>query len=246
MIRYHSANERKSRLARHENARFMRQTILIIVATIGLIAAIIFFGIPLLIRAAVFLGDLRNSAQPLEQTDTIPPSAPQIITPPQATNSATLTVNGFSESGSKIDLFNNNALVSQTVVDADGNFSFSQIALDDGINRMYAIAYDEAGNASVRSSSQTIVFQSKAPTLVINLPTENQHFFGLSERTIEISGKTDPGTTVTVNEQHALVSTDGQFSTRLQLNPGNNKLTITTTDQAGNQTSKEVNVNYSE
>ena len=89
-----------SRLQRVEEKRNIRQATLLGLAAILAIIVVIVLGIPLLVRMAVFLGDVKSSSRPVDKNDLIPPVPPQISLPYTATNSANQTISGSAEPGS--------------------------------------------------------------------------------------------------------------------------------------------------
>ena len=66
----------------------------------------------------------------------------------------------------------------------------------------------------------------------------------MKSQNISVSGATDPGDSVSVNDRLAIVDKDGNFSYSLDLNSGDNKIKVVSSDPAGNQTTKELTVKY--
>lgn len=71
------------------------------------------------------------------------------------------------------------------------------------------------------------------PTLTIDTPT-NQ--LVVTERRVDVLGRTNPDATVTVNGVSVLVRGDGKFFEQVSLDPGVNKITITATSRFGKTT----------
>lgn len=205
---------------------------------------LVFVGLPILFKVAVYLGNLRDSSGPLEIQDTLPPSTPQLTTLPSATTSATLNLSGFAEARSTVSLYQNGNRLDSGPANEAGEFSFPSITLDQDLNRFYVLATDEAGNESLPSSTQTVVFDSDAPTLNILFPASGQQFYGPGEEIMTVKGSTDPQVTIRINDRIVVVASDGSFSERLQLKEGDNQLLFLATDLAGNQTSTQLTVNY--
>jgi cytoskeletal protein RodZ len=82
----------------------------------------------------------------------------------------------------------------------------------------------------------------RAPGLDIESPT-NQAV--VSERRVDILGKTDPDATVTINGISVLVRSDGKFFDQVNLDPGVNVITIVATSRFGKTTTvtREVGLN---
>jgi len=244
-MKYRSRTEFQSRLARQEAKRFTRQAILMVIITLAIMGLIIIFGIPAMIKLAIFLGDIRNSTTPIENQDKIPPATPQLSTPPVATSSAQISLSGFAEPGSTVMVYLNGSKVGEMLVDNQGTFSLPDLNLSEGANRFYAVAVDTTGNESQKSNTQTTNLDTKAPEISITSPLEAQKFFGLNEQMITITGATDPDANVTVNGQHLVVDPSGNFTSRFQLSEGDNEILIKAVDTAGNNSEKKVKVNWS-
>lgn len=244
MSRYHSRRERRSRLSDQESKRLMRQSLLLIIIGIILLIGFVFAGIPLLFKVAIYLGDLRSSSGPLEIQDTIPPATPQLNTLPTATVSATLSLTGFAEAQAQVDLYHNGIVADTTTVSETGEFTLNSVSLDQNLNHFYVIARDNSGNQSLPSSTQTVIFDSQAPNLLISTPQDGQQFYGTNEAIIMIKGTTDPDVSVQINNHAVVVSSDGSFTDRLSLNEGNNVINVVATDSAGNQAQIQLSVSY--
>jgi hypothetical protein len=234
---------KRSRLTRTQSKRLNRQTVLLTIASIATFLAIIFLGIPALVRMAVFFGELKSSTEPVGQEDTIAPSKPQLETLPTATVSGQLTIRGFAESDSIIALYRSGSELKETTANDEGEFSFVAVDLRDGENTFYVTAKDSAGNQSDQSPRQTVVYDASPPKLTIDSPGEGETIYGQTNRTINVSGSTDEDSTVTVNDRLAIVNS-GNFSTTIQLNEGDNTIVVIATDRAGNETKKEIKVKY--
>lgn len=234
-----------TRLARREGSRMMKQTGLLVLSTVILLFVIIRFGIPAIVNMAVFLGDLKASGQPIGQEDTQAPSPPTLDQLPVATASSRLDIRGYGESQASVKLYRSGTELSETIIGENGDFSFTDLSLEDGSNSFYAVATDGAGNESGQSNRVSVSYDTLAPDLTILMPADGAEFYGEAKRTIEIKGMTDAEAEVRVNDYYSVVSSDGSFSTRLRLEEGENKILITASDNAGNESAKEITVRYS-
>ena len=75
----------------------------------------------------------------------------------------------------------------------------------------------------------------QAPALTIDAP---KHQAVITERRVDVFGKTDPDATVTVNGITVLVRGDGKFFDQVSLEPGVNKITIVATSRFGKSTTE--------
>lgn len=235
---------RKTRLARKQEARNIRQAIIYIILTLVLASILVFIGIPLLIRTAIFLGNLRTSSKLPEQTDTIPPSPPRIIIPFEATNSALFSLKGYTEPGANIKLYNSGFSFGETVADNEGSFSIENLKLTSGRNEISAVAQDAAGNESQPSMSSVVDYDTTPPLLEITRPEEGKTITGL-ENKITLEGKTEEGAKIIINGRLVIVGPEGDFSYQYSLKEGENTFAIIAQDKAGNQTEKEIKITYS-
>jgi hypothetical protein len=233
-----------SRLARTEGKRLMRQTWILLVVTIITLYSIFKWGVPAIINMAVFLGDLKASGEPIGQEDTLPPSTPILSNLPIATTSASLTVNGYTETDAGVKLYRSGAELAETLADESGNFEFLNVLLLKDQNTFYAVATDLAGNESNQSNRVSVIYDTDAPELTIDSPSDGADFYGETRRTITVNGSCDPNSEVKVNQYSVVVSSTGLYSTTVRLEEGNNEIKVVAIDNAGNQTEQTVKVNY--
>ena len=244
MVKYRpKQRSRHSRLLRKEEARSLRRAITFGFLTVILALALIFLGIPALIRMAIFLENLRSSSLPVETKDIFPPAPPQLKPLPEATNDAQVVVQGFAESGSAVEIFLNGKSTKKVIAENAGSFSTSSIKITSGRNEITAIATDKAGNSSQKSGKIIISYDEAPPELKISEPIDNAEFFG-EENKITVKGKTEEKATVTVNERVVIVDSEGNFEYSLTLSEGENQILIVATDKAGNKTEKEIGLTY--
>jgi WD40 repeat protein len=226
-----------------EEEKLKKRSIFLGVLTLILGAGIIIWGVPLLVRLASFLDNLKSSSQNQDagKEDQIPPLPPRFSYIPEATNSATISLTGFSEKGSQVKIYVDDELLVETNADEEGEFSVEKIFLNEDKNTIYGIAIDEAGNNSEPSEKATIVFDNQPPQLTIESPADRETLY---EPTVEIKGKTDPEAKLTVNDHLVLLESDGAFSYRYELATGGNEINIISQDPAGNKTEKKLTITY--
>jgi len=205
--------------------------------------ALVVWGIPFFVRLADFLGQAKNKSQEqaASREDQIPPLPPRFVFIPEATNSASIPLKGFSERGSQVQLYLNNKMVAETDTDEEGEFSLEKIILSLGENNIKAKAIDKAGNESELSAKSLIVYDNKPPILEMESPEDGSTIY---DQTIEIKGKTDPDAKVTVNEHLVIVESDGNFVYQFEMAEGKNDIQILAQDLAGNKTEKKLTVTY--
>ena len=79
------------------------------------------------------------------------------------------------------------------------------------------------------------------PKLKINWPLETT----LSSSTFDVTGTTDPESTIRVNDDLILVNNDGTFEKKVSLTSGDNKIIIESTSPNGKKTVEEKIINSS-
>lgn len=82
---------------------------------------------------------------------------------------------------------------------------------------------------------------STVPHLIVNSPVEGAQ---LSTPTVAVSGKTDPGTFVTVNGFDAVVKSDGSFNASLDVTRGVSTVEVEARHRYGAPVTIDRNVNY--
>ncbi len=82
---------------------------------------------------------------------------------------------------------------------------------------------------------------SKEPILIINSPKNGSI---VKQNFIEITGKTEPGSDILINNQPLGIDEEGGFSTVLSLNQGINSISLTAKNSLGNLTTKDLTVVY--
>lgn len=226
-----------------EEKRNSRRAALMIMGTVGVIILAVMFGIPVLVKLAVFVGDMNSARQGGEKTDLIPPAPPWIEITYSATNSAVQNIWGYSESGARVVLTRNSKSVGSVEAADDGRYEVTGIRLDEGNNLFVAVAVDPAGNKSGESQTVNLKYLEGAPKLEIDAPGDGAEVTGSSNR-LDVMGKTDSGVRLTINDRWVTVNASGEFKWQAQLVSGENRLKIAVVDEAGNRTEKELVVNY--
>jgi hypothetical protein len=153
--------------------------------------------------------------------DTTPPAI--VVNIPALTNQNPITVNGQTEPGAQVTIAG-----TPVTVDDQGIFS-ATLTLSKGENEVHASTKDAAGN--IRTADYQVILDTTPPALVVNSPIDKSN---VTTETIPVSGKTEVGAVLMVNDIRVDLAKDGSFSTYTLLTPGQNKIKITATDAAGN------------
>ncbi len=234
-----------SRLTRLEEKRTKKRLIWLIMGITIFAILTIILGIPLMVRLSLFAGNIDSNPTTNDTEDTTPPYPPVLTPVTNATNSAQIRIDGYAEPETILKIFLNGLSIKEMILGKDGNFSFDDITLERGQNDMYGVSIDQANNESMPSQTISIIFKKDGPKLEIQEPLEGQ-VYSKEQQVIKINGKTDPRSTVWVNDRFVSVNDTGNFQYSLKLNSGENTLVIIAKDEAGNETKLERKVIYNE
>lgn len=232
----------KSRLKKHLQNQAYRNVLLATLGIVLVIILLIIFGTNILVSFSLLVGKLSGTEEPTVTTQSDTYVAPPTLNPTEtATSSAATVVTGLGEKKQRIDLYRNGKLISKTTVKADNTFRFTNVTLVEGENTLRAKAVDANNQQSDYSNEVAITFSNKPPELTIDAPLEGQ-VFKKSGGAVKVSGKTNAGAKVTVNDFRAIVDTEGNYSYLYPLKDGENELKIVATDPANNKVEKTIHI----
>lgn len=212
---------------------------------IVLIVILAIFGQSILINYSVLLGETKE-----EISITSEVKHPDFITSPMldrtinATNSANVNLTGFISTTEKVQvrLYVNDELADVVDPDPSGQFKFIDIKLNEGLNKIKSKAVLK-GKTSDYSNILEIRYLKNEPKLVIEYPAEGTSFTS-GNSTLSITGKTDPGNSVTINGYTVIIKKEGGFTYDINMKQGDNTFNIIASDSAGNNIEKVIKVNY--
>lgn len=235
----------RSRYKSRYSARPKRKKNLNIFATLIILAILgyvtLFWVLPSLIDALGFVNTFVHPPKTTKQSEINTVLAPPVITIPyEATNTAQIDLHGYGSPGSQVKIYLNDALKDIATVDSDGTFVSQNLKLEPGINQIYGKSVDQKDAESFASKTISLTFDNQNPTLDVYEPNDDIVIQG--ERHIKVSGRTDVGDRVYINGVQMIVDSGGNFSYQQPLNDGDNTITITARDSAGNlnQASRKV------
>lgn len=240
---YHTPKTGKSH---EEEWRLYKKLLSRVFIIIMVLLAMYFWGLAIISNMNTFWQTFNLGAENPTQTkqDKTSPAPPLIANLPAAVKEERITVNGFTEEGTVVELYINDIKVEKTLSDKEGRFSFEDIPLSGGQNEIFAKAVDTSGNESQPSRKTTVTLDKIAPNLEVSEP-KNLSRFEQKEEEITIKGKAEPDTKVTVNGQQIIVDQEGVFNSIYALKDGKNDLVVEAEDLAGNKTKIERTVFFS-
>lgn len=233
-----------SRLVRTNEKQNKKQIISFIVGIVILLFLLTEFG-PMLIN---IFGNLtyslrgnQNSTGQITEQQII--GVPTLNNVPTATNSATISFTGVSpDVNGSVEIYNNGNLTDTISVENNTDFSVNGLSLSNGENDITA-RFLKNGKNGTFTKNYVVQYVRTKPTLSVTFPSNNQTFTR-ADQSITVAGTTDPANTVTVNSSRAIVNSDGSFSYLVQLNNGDNTITIQATNPAGDTTQQQLKVTY--
>jgi len=227
-----------------EEKRNLRQAFIFGFLTILMIIILLSFGFPALIKIIGFFGGVGKNNQETEKSDTIVPKSPSFYPVAEATNSAQISIKGYTEPEVKVKIILNGQPLTETLADSEGDFTIKRLTLTEGQNKIKAKVIDNQNNESDFSEELIIALDTESPILEISSPQDGDKFFD-KDKEVKIEGSTEKEAAVLVNGRLAAVGSQGSFSTNLELKEGENKIIVKARDQAGNESEKEIKVTYS-
>lgn len=237
---------RSSRLSRHAEKQSKKQFVLFGLGTLIILFLLIqFSGLLLGTFGNIIFGIRGEDATDESVLEEQFLSSPTLIEIPNATSSAQVNIKGTSsyEEG-EIVLFVNEKEVDDISLNGSSNFEFKRVNLRNGENVINA-KYRQDGKDSTFSQDYKVIRSSEKPSIEIASPSDGSSFTK-ADKTITVSGKTDSSNTISVNGFRAIVDSEGSYSYQLNLNEGENKITVEATNEAGITASKEIQVVYKE
>jgi hypothetical protein len=140
-------------------------------------------------------------------------------------------VPGFAQAeGRMVEITLNGALLTSIAPDQAGAFA-ATVDLRDGPNAI-ALAL-VSGKDIIAHSSYTVVLDRQPPALALTSPEANARVEG---PTVTVVGKTEAGSTVTVDGRTIVTAQDGSFTDRFTATPGALTISVVARDRAGNET----------
>lgn len=179
---------------------------------------------------------------PISDKSTLAP--PVLNIPYEATSTATINIKGYSLPKATVEIYVDDSLKVTTQAKDDGSFVAEGVDLGLGSNNIFGKTIDEKGNKSLSSKPIKIIYDNEKPKLSITQPQDNQTINGDKKVTFEGSVEPKDNISVTINGALTVVGSDGRFSKTVELNDGENDITVTATTQTGNFTQISRKVIY--
>ena len=148
------------------------------------------------------------------------------------TNQTSIEIRGRTDPGSILRINDQ-----RTWVDRDGCFSAVVDLTQEGANTFSVVASDLAGNSE--PPMVVVVFRDTMVNYTIDTPRNGAQ---VKTRNITVSGRAEPGSSITISGIGISPRPDGTFSYDLQLIDGPNLIGVAIRDKAGNTASETIQV----
>lgn len=233
-----------SRLRRTSDKQNKKQAFLFTFGIIILILVLLQFG-PFLVNVfgnAVYTlrgGDSSDTTQ-VEQSTVIQP--PILFGIPEATQSSRIMFNGTAgKERGRVEIYVNGDLKDEIELD-DATFEVKNLLISKGKNVIKA-RISHNNTTSPFSDEYEVLYMAEKPKLEVSRPSDGTTFTK-ADKSIEVSGITDPENSVFVNSFKAIVGPNGEFTYLLQLNDGENQITVEAKNPAGASSQQQIKVIY--
>src|SRR3989344_2357471 len=230
----------KPRSIRRQESKHKRKLIFSLVGAALFVYVFFVWLLPMLIGGLSVINQKPIEKQKSAAED-VKLAPPVFNIPFESTNSATISVNGFSRPNSKVEIFLNSTSQGTVNSDGDGKFQTTTMTLSIGENYIYGKTIDDKGVASFNSKPIRIIYSDEKPKLEVSEPSNGQEIQG-DDKKVKVSGTTNPGNIVTINGTISIVNSDGKFSSVQSLNDGENEILINATNNVGNATEIKLKV----
>lgn len=162
---------------------------------------------------------------------------------PEAVSENKVTLEGSALPTTTVKLFLNGPEVARVITDLEGKFLFPDVELIDGKNTIFAKAVGKGNVESAKSEVLYIIVDKKDPEVEITEPKPDSVVKNLN-KTVMIMGTVNEKASITINDRSARIKPDLSFELLIGVSEGQNKVEITATDAAGNETKKTYTFRY--
>lgn len=221
----------------------MRKKIIFLIFFISLSLTFLFtFGLRILLNTSIFIANISSKNKPTEflrkNNEYISLSIDNI---PSATNSSSILIEGTSLNIDEISIYLNNEETKTLKNFFSSNFTEEISGLKEGENEIYLIGKNTEKNLTKKTPVYKTIYKSKKPKIQIIEPVNEEK---VNKNEVNIKGETDKDVYVKINNNPVIVDALGRFNHPLRLNEGENQITITAEDIAGNIEEKIIKIIY--
>lgn len=222
--------------------RHMQKTMVYIWVALGvLVVFLMLFGLNFAIRSSLLFSNINDEeANAINQDDDNFFGSLFFNDPESATNSASLMLSGSVTNYDTVTLYINNVKAAEVKPDDDGYFEEEVGDLTPGDNEIYARASVKGKKHVEKSEVHMVSYLNQKPTLEVSEPAPNSR---TNNQEVMVKGSTT-GKTVRINNSPVVTNAEGGFQKSVRLKEGENIITVTTADEAGNEEKIQMKVTY--
>jgi len=229
-----------SRLEKVQRRKFFKSIIVLLIALFILLFFFTTIGLNIILTTSFFISQTFKK----NESSITPPQKNfyiiDIVSIPNATNSAQFSVSGNTLNIDILEVFINDKKIKEIPLPSD-NFTTVVGDLEEGENKIYFVGKDKNKKTLKKTNPYIIFYKLEKPKLVIKEPADGE----ITEKEeIKVIGSTDKETFIKINDIPVVVDALGNFQSSVKLQVGENKIKITAEDQAGNIEEKILTVNY--
>lgn len=230
-----------SRLTRTTKERNKKQIIFFGIAIVILLFIFVQFGPAILNYSGSFVSGKPTDKIVANEINTL--ETPFINSIPEATNSAHIIIQGTSAySDAQIELYINDNNFDDAPLSDDQKFIFKDVKLREGSN-IVKVRVKKGDLMSDFTRNYIVTYNPGDTKLELSNPADGATF-GRGDQTINVTGKTDPDSSISVNGSRAVVDENGNFSSYVNLSDGENTISVDAVSAGGKTINKTVKVTY--
>ncbi len=164
------------------------------------------------------------------------PQMPVFNAPLSSTNEAELKIAGFAPADSQVQFIIDGKSSGGDLIQIGANGEFS-VTLDllEGENSVAAYTITPDGLESETTQTYKINYDNQTPEIEIAEPALETEIIGKDKKELTIKGTSEPGATIMAGGRRTTVNDEGNFELKYLLNEGDNVISVTGNDEAGNQ-----------
>lgn len=233
-----------SRLNRYQQRKTRKQIFVYSVLSVLLILAMIRFGVPGFIQLIAFFGNPKPSTTEVDSGYI--PQKPVLEPVAEATNSSPIAIKGVAGANVSVRLSVNGLTVAEDTSDSEGGFEFENVKLTLDDNSISVVAISDTGRESNPETAE-VVLDRTAPEITVTSPQDGSSYYGAAQKTVNIQGEiNEDDTEVKINGNYVRLGSNNTFDHRLALNQGDNEITVTARDRAGNSSEVKMKLVFAQ
>lgn len=219
-----------SRLIKKERQRLTKQIIWFSALSVLLMLFFLFVVLPVFVRV---VNGIINTNPINNDNEAVFIQAPSLDAPPAFVAKSNLQVTGYAEKQAEVIFIVNGSEDVTVSAGDDGRFE-AALDLSEGENVISAYARIDQDKESPVSRQHLVVLDTEPPVIELISP-EDGKTFNIKDQTLTVEGSTDPEAKVYLNGRLIFPSSEGVFSSKYQLQSGDQIITVKAVDQAGNE-----------